>query len=281
MRVQSQAKRVSGTQLQGRKGGDKLVCLTAYTAPVARLRDEACDLLLVGDSLAMTVDGFDSTLPVTLEMMIAHGAAVVRATSHALITVDLPFGSYQASPGQAFRAAAQVMAETGCAAVKLEGGEEMAETVAFLVRRGIPVLGHVGLTPQAGNAPGGSRCRGPPAAGHAKIRRDGIAIAEAGAFSLVIEGVAESLARELTEAVAVPTIGIGGSPSPDGQILVIENLLGLFAEFTPKFVKRYRELGDEIRAAACEYAEDVRHGRFPAEEHTYPAPRQPKKPAAE
>src|SRR6195256_4199824 len=281
MRVQSQAKRVSGTQLQGRKGGDKLVCLTAYTAPVARLRDEACDLLLVGDSLAMTVYGFDSTLPVTLGMMIAHGAAVVRSTSHALITVDLPFGSYQASPEQAFRSAARVMAETGCAAIKLEGGEEMAETVAFLTRRGIPVMGHVGLTPQAVNALGGYRSRGHRAAERDKIMRDGIAIAEAGAFSLVIEGVAESLARELTEAVAVPTIGIGGSPSPDGQILVIENLLGLFAEFTPKFVKRYRELGDEIRAAACEYAEDVRHGRFPAEEHTYPAPRQPKKPAAE
>src|ERR1700704_6234198 len=160
MRVQSQAKRVSGTQLQGRKGGDKLVCLTAYTAPVARLRDEACDLLLVGDSLAMTVYGFDSTLPVTLGMMIAHGAAVVRSTSHALITVDLPFGSYQESPQQAFRAAARVLAETGCAAVKLEGGEEMAETVAFLVRRGIPVMGHVGLTPQAVNALGGYRSRG-------------------------------------------------------------------------------------------------------------------------
>ena len=233
MSVQSQAKRVPATQLRGRKGGEKIVCLTAYTAPVARLLDDACDLLLVGDSLAMTVYGFDSTLPVTLDMMIAHGAAVVRATCHALITVDLPFGSYQASPEQAFRAAARVLAETGCAAVKLEGGEEMAETVAFLTRRGIPVMGHVGLTPQAVNALGGYRSRGHAERERDKILRDGKAIAEAGAFSLVIEGVAESLARELTETVPVPTIGIGGSPACDGQILVIDDLLGLFTEFNP------------------------------------------------
>ena len=281
MSVQARPKRLSVTQIQSRKGGDKIVCLTAYTAPVARLLDAEVDLLLVGDSLAMTVYGFDSTLPVTLGMMIAHGAAVVRSTQHALITVDLPFGSYQASPEQAFRAAARVMAETGCAAVKLEGGEEMAETVAFLVRRGVPVMGHVGLTPQAINALGGYRSRGHRAAERDKIMHDGIAIAEAGAFSLVIEGVAETLARELTEAVAVPTIGIGGSPSCDGQILVIDDLLGLFTEFTPKFVKRYRELGEEIRAAAHEYAADVRRGHFPAEEHTYPGPRRAKPAAAE
>lgn len=276
MSVQTRAKRVSVTQLQARKGGDKIVCLTAYTAPVARLVDEACDLLLVGDSLAMTVYGFDSTLPVTLDMMIAHGAAVVRATSHALITVDLPFGSYQASPEQAFHAAARVLAETGCAAVKLEGGEEMAATVAFLTKRGIPVMGHVGLTPQAVNALGGYRSRGHADKERDKILRDGQAIAEAGAFSLVVEGVAEALARELTEAVPAPTIGIGGSPSCDGQILVTDDMLGLFAEFTPKFVKRYRELGADIRAAAAEYADDVRAGRFPSAEHTYAAPRRAK-----
>jgi len=273
MSVQIRPRRLSATQLQGRKGGDKIVCLTAYTAPVARLVDEACDLILVGDSLAMTIYGFDSTLPVTLDMMIAHGAAVVRATGHALVTVDLPFGSYQESPVQAFRAAARVLAETGCTAVKLEGGEEMAETVAFLVRRGIPVMGHVGLTPQAVNALGGYRSRGHAAAERDKILRDGTAIAEAGAFSLVIEGVVESLARELTETVPIPTIGIGGSPSCDGQILVIDDMLGLFAEFTPRFVKRYRELGAEIAAAARDYADDVRAGRFPAAEHTYPGPR--------
>ena len=273
MSVQGRPRRVSATQIQARKGGDKIVCLTAYTAPVARIVDAACDLLLVGDSLAMTVYGFDSTLPVTLDMMIAHGAAVVRATTHALITVDLPFGSYQASPEQAFHAAARVMAETGCAAVKLEGGEEMAETVAFLARRGVPVMGHVGLTPQAVNALGGYRSRGHAQNERDKILRDGAAIAEAGAFSLVIEGVAEPLARELTAAVAVPTIGIGGSPACDGQILVIDDMLGLFAEFTPKFVKRYRNLAEEIGAAAQEYADDVRAGRFPAPEHTYQPPR--------
>jgi 3-methyl-2-oxobutanoate hydroxymethyltransferase len=205
-------------------------------------------------------------------MMIAHGAAVVRATNHAAIVVDLPFGSYQASPADAFRAAARVMAETGCGAVKLEGGEEMAETVAFLVKRGIPVMGHVGLTPQAVNQLGGYRSRGHEAGERRKILADGVAIADAGAFSLVIEGVNEGLARELTGAVAVPTIGIGASPACDGQILVTDDMLGLFAEFTPKFVKRYDNLGDRIKAAASAYAGEVRQGRFPAPEHTYAAP---------
>jgi 3-methyl-2-oxobutanoate hydroxymethyltransferase len=276
MSAQTSAKRVSAPQIQRRKGGDKLVCLTAYTASVARHLDEEVDLLLVGDSLAMVVYGFDSTLPIGLDPMIAHGAAVVRSTRHAHIVVDLPFGSYQESPEQAFRSAARVMAETGCGSVKLEGGEAMAATVAFLTWRGVPVMGHVGLTPQAVNALGGYRSRGHDPAERDKIMRDGIAIAEAGAYSLVVEGVAESLARELTEIVAIPTIGIGGSPACDGQILVIDDMLGLFAEFTPRFVKRYRNLGDEIRAAAHEYAEDVRQGRFPAAENTYPGPKRAK-----
>ncbi len=276
MSAQTSAKRVSAPQIQRRKGGDKLVCLTAYTASVARHLDEEVDLLLVGDSLAMVVYGFDSTLPIGLEPMIAHGAAVARSTRHAHIVVDLPFGSYQESPEQAFRSAARVMAETGCDSVKLEGGEAMAATVAFLTRRGVPVMGHVGLTPQAVNALGGYRSRGHDPAERDKIMRDGIAIADAGAYSLVVEGVAESLARELTETVAIPTIGIGGSPACDGQILVIDDMLGLFAEFTPRFVKRYRNLGDEIRAAAHEYAEDVRQGRFPAAENTYPGPKRAK-----
>lgn len=270
MSAQAQTRRLTATQIRARKGGDKLVCLTAYTAPVARLIDAECDVLLVGDSLAMVIYGFDSTLPVTLDMMIAHGAAVVRATGHALVVVDLPFGTYQESPEQAFRAAARVMAETGCGAVKLEGGEEMAETVAFLSRRGIPVMGHVGLTPQAVNTLGGYRSRGHKATERSKIVEDAVAVADAGAFALVVEGVAESLGRELTERVGVPTIGIGASPSCDGQILVTDDMLGLFAEFTPKFVKRYCELGAEIRAAARDYAEEVRAGRFPAPEHTYP-----------
>ena len=281
MSVQTRPQRLSVSQIKRRKGGDKLVCLTAYTAPVARLLDPEVDLLLVGDSLAMVVYGFDSTLPVTLDMMIAHGSAVVRATSHAAIVVDLPFGSYQASPEDAFRAAARVMAETGCLAVKLEGGEEMAETVAFLTRRGVPVMGHVGLTPQSVNELGGYRSRGHDDQERRKILADGLAITEAGAFSLVVEGVNEGLARELTERVAIPTIGIGASASCDGQILVTDDMLGVFAEFTPKFVKRYRTLGAEIAAAAREYADDVRRERFPAAEHTYAAPRRrPKTTAA-
>jgi len=272
MSVETRPQRLSITRIASRKGGDKLVCLTAYTASVAQLLDEEVDLLLVGDSLAMVIYGFDSTLPVTLDMMVAHGAAVVRATHHAMIVVDLPFGSYQASPEDAFRAAARVMAETGCNAVKLEGGEEMAETVAFLVKRGIPVMGHVGLTPQAVNQLGGYRSRGHAEEEHRKIFADCGAIAEAGAFSIVLEGVNEGLARELTAEIAVPTIGIGASPACDGQILVTDDMLGVFAEFTPKFVKRYRRLGDDIRTAAREYAEDVRAGRFPAPEHTYPTP---------
>src|SRR5579864_6418408 len=280
MSVEIRPQRLSVAGIRRRKGGDKLVCLTAYTAPVARLLDEAVDLLLVGDSLAMVVYGFESTLPVTLDMMIAHGAAVVRATRHAAIVVDLPFGSYQASPADAFRAAARVMAETGCLAVKLEGGEEMAQTVAFLASRGVPVMGHVGLTPQSVNQLGGYRSRGHEAGERRKILADAVAIADAGAFALVVEGVNEGVARELTGAVAVPTIGIGASPSCDGQILVTDDMLGLFAEFTPKFVKRYRNLGGEVRQAAHDYAEDVRHGRFPVPEHTYAAPARRAKTAA-
>ncbi len=272
MSVEIRPKRLSVAQIRRRKGGDKLVCLTAYTAPIARLLDEAVDVLLVGDSVAMVVYGFDSTLPVTLDMMIAHGAAAVRATSHAAIIVDLPFGSYQASPADAFRAAARVMAETGCLAVKLEGGEEMAETVAFLTCRGVPVMGHVGLTPQSVNQLGGYRSRGHEAGERRKILADATAIADAGAFALVVEGTNEGVARELTGAVAIPTIGIGASPACDGQILVTDDMLGLFAEFTPKFVKRYRNLGEDIRQAVRDYADDVRTGRFPAPEHTYAAP---------
>jgi 3-methyl-2-oxobutanoate hydroxymethyltransferase len=269
MSVETRAKRLSVTQFRARKSKDKLVCLTAYTAPVAGLLDDEVDLLLVGDSLAMVIYGFESTLPVTLDMMIAHGAAVVRATQHALIVVDLPFGAYQEAPEQAFRAAARVMAETGCGAVKLEGGEEMAETVAFLTRRGIPVMGHVGLTPQAVNTLGGYRSRGHAEAEKAKIVADGVSIAEAGAFALVLEGIAEDIGRELTERVAVPTIGIGASAACDGQILVTDDMLGVFSDFTPKFVKRYRSLAEEIRGGAREYADEVRRGVFPAAEHTY------------
>ncbi len=251
------------------KGGAPIVGLTAYTAPVARLLDPEVDFLLVGDSLGMVVYGFDSTLPVTLEMMIAHGAAVVRASSQAMIVVDLPFGSYQESPEQAFRAAARIMAETGCAAVKLEGGAEMADTVRFLAERGVPVMGHVGLMPQSMNAAGGFKVQGRDRRQAERVSADAAAIAEAGAFAIVIEGTVEPVARAITEAVPVPTIGIGASPACDGQILVIDDVLGLFAQFKPRFVKRYAELAPLITAAAAEYAADVRARRFPGPEHCF------------
>lgn len=247
--------------------------LTAYTAPIARLLDPHVDALLVGDSLGMVVYGLTSTLAVTTEMMIAHGRAVVSATSHAAIVVDLPFGSYQGSPSEAFATAARVMAETGCDAVKLEGGEEMAETVAFLVRRGVPVVGHVGLTPQSVNTLGGYRARGRSDADAERISRDAAAIAEAGAFSIVIEGTVDPVARRITEAIAVPTIGIGASSACDGQVLVIDDVLGLAGDFKPKFVRRYVDLGPMIAEAAASYAADVKSHRFPGPENLYGVPK--------
>jgi 3-methyl-2-oxobutanoate hydroxymethyltransferase len=270
-------RRQTATAIRARKGGEPIVCLTAYTAPMAHWLDPHVDLLMVGDSLGMVLYGFDSTLPVTLDMMIAHGGAVVRGSERAFVVVDMPFGSYQESPAQAFRSAARVMAEAGCGGIKLEGGIEMAETVAFLVARGIPVMGHVGLTPQSVNSLGGYRSRGHDEAEAARILADAKAISEAGAFSLVVEGTVEPLARRITEAVAIPTIGIGASPACDGQVLVSDDLLGLFAEFTPKFVKRYAQLGDAVGNAAASYAADVRARKFPAAEHCF----QPRKARAE
>lgn len=261
--------RVSVPSLRARKGGDPIVCLTAYTAPVAHLLDPHVDLLLVGDSLGMVIYGFDSTLPVTLDMMIAHGAAVVRGSETACVVVDLPFGCYQESPQAAFRASARVMAETGAQAVKLEGGLEMAETVAFLTARGIPVMGHVGLTPQSVNTLGGYKAVGRDAEAAERIAADARAIAEAGAFSLVIEGTIEPLARRITGEVAIPTIGIGGSPACDGQVLVTDDMLGLFGAFQPKFVKRYAELGATVGEAAERYAIEVRSRSFPGPEHCF------------
>lgn len=252
-----------------RKGAEPLVCLTAYTTPMARLLDPACDLLLVGDSLGMVIYGLPSTVGVTLEMMIAHGAAVMRGASTALVVIDLPFGSYQESPAQAFRNAARVMAETGAAAVKLEGGAVMAETIAFLTARGVPVLAHVGLQPQSVNAYGGYGARGRAEAEAEGILADARAVAEAGAFAVVVEGVVEPLARQITAAVPIPTIGIGASAACDGQILVSEDAFGLFADFVPRFVKRYADLAGIVSAAAGAYAEEVRARRFPGPEHTY------------
>ena len=225
------------------KGGTPSVWLTCYTASTAQWLDAHVDVMLVGDSLGMVLYGFPSTLAVTLDMMIQHGAAVMRGSKTALVVVDLPFGTYQGSPTQAFESAARIMKETGCGAVKLEGGAEMAETVRFLVDRGIPVCGHVGLMPQSLNADGGFRARGKTELDAEKIERDARAISEAGAFAIVIEGTVEPVARAITEAIPTPTIGIGASPACDGQVLVIDDLLGVFADFTPRFVKRYAELG--------------------------------------
>jgi 3-methyl-2-oxobutanoate hydroxymethyltransferase len=253
--------------LQGRKGGTPIVCLTAYTAPMARLLDAHADLLLVGDSLGMAVYGLETTLDVSVEMMINHGRAVARTADRACVAVDLPFASYQESPEQAFRTAASVLARTAAAAVKLEGGQEMADTVRFLVARGVPVIGHVGLTPQAVNQLGGFRIQGRDDAAAERIRADATAIARAGAFALVVEGVVEPLAREITRAVKIPTIGIGASADCDGQVLVSEDMLGLFGEQTPRFVKHYARLDRTIDAAVRQYAEEVRDRSFPAAEH--------------
>ena len=262
-------RRTTVPDIRARKGGEPIACLTAYTAPVAKLLDPHLDLLLVGDSLAMVVYGMDSTVGVTVDMMIAHGKAVVRASQQALVVVDLPFGSYQESPQQAFRTAAKVMAETGCQAIKIEGGREMAETVRFLTERGVPVLAHVGLMPQSVNTAGGFKARGRDDAEAQRIIADAEAIAEAGAFAIVVEGTLEPVARELTRRVDVPTIGIGASPSCDGQILVTDDLVGMFTDFKPKFVKRYANLGDELQKAAAAFADDVRNRRFPEPEQCF------------
>jgi 3-methyl-2-oxobutanoate hydroxymethyltransferase len=268
--VPSPLKRLTVPKLQGMKGGEPIVMLTAYTARMAQLLDPHCDLLLVGDSLGQVIYGLPSTVPVTLEMMCAHGAAVVRGSWHAVVAIDMPFGSYEASPQQAFASASRVLKETGAAAVKLEGGEAMAETVAFLTARGIPVIGHVGLTPQAVNALGGYAARGKGKAEEAKILGDAVAVAEAGCFALVIEGVMEPIAQMITRTVKCPTIGIGASVACDGQVLVTEDMLGLF-ERTPRFVKRYDDLAARIGAAAETYAGEVRSRAFPTEDQVYRA----------
>jgi len=245
-----------------------VVMLTAYTARQAQLLDEHCDLLLVGDSLGQVIYGLPSSLPVTLDMMAAHGAAVVRGSWHAAVIVDMPFGSYEASPQQAFESAARLMKDTGCAGVKLEGGVAMAETVAFLSARGIPVMGHIGLTPQAVNVLGGYGARGRSEAEAAKIVADAQALAEAGAFAMVLEGVVEPLAVAVTHAVPCPVIGIGGSAQCDGQVLVTEDMLGLF-ERVPRFVKRYADMATMVSEAAASYAAEVRERSFPTLAQTY------------
>ena len=247
---------------------EPLVMLTAYTVRIAQILDPHCDILLVGDSLGQVIYGLPSTLAVTLDMMCAHGAAVVRGSYHSVVIVDMPFGSYEGSPQQAFASASRVMAETGCAGVKLEGGVAMADTIAFLSARGIPVMGHVGLTPQAVNQLGGYGARGRSQAEYARILDDAKAVSQAGAFAIVLEGVIDTLADTVTASVDVPVIGIGASARCDGQVLVTEDMLGLF-ERTPRFVKRYAAMADFIDEAASAYATDVRTRAFPTDEQIY------------
>lgn len=269
MSAQDDIKRLTAPDIRARKGGQPIVCLTSYHAHTARLLDRHCDLILVGDSLGMVMHGLETTVPVTLDMMILQGLAVMRGSKRALVVVDLPFGSYEASKEQAFMSAARVMKETGCGAIKLEGGRRMADTIAFLVERGVPVMGHIGLTPQSINTIGSFRAQGREEAHWGPIEDDARAVSEAGAFSAVIEAVAEPLARRITANIAIPTVGIGGSVACDGQILVLEDMLGLSPR-VPKFVRRYGDLGPAIESAVAAYAADVRSRAFPSPEHVYP-----------
>lgn len=263
------AKPITVPAIRARKGKTPIVCLTAYDFPTTEEIDDLVDLILVGDSLGMVVHGLPNTQRVTMEMMILHGQAVMRAARHAVVVVDMPFGTVEESPEVAFRNAARMMRETGCTAIKLEGGTEMAPTVKFLTERGIPVLGHVGLMPQKAAMLGGFRTQGRKSGIAEKVTRDAQAISDAGAFAIVIEGTIEPLAREITETIPTPTIGIGASAACDGQILVINDLLGRASDYAPKFVKRYAEHGESAREAAAAYAGDVRNRRFPGPEHVF------------
>ena len=268
MSAQQEIKRLTAPDIRARKGGDPIVSLTSYHAHTARLVDAHCDVILVGDSLGMVMHGFETTVPVTLDMMILQGHAVMRGSRRALVVVDMPFGTYEASKEVAFASAARVMKETGCGAIKLEGGVRMAETIRFLVERGIPVMGHIGLTPQAINVIGAFRAQGREESDWGPFEEDARAVADAGAFALVIEAVAEPLARRITRNVEIPTIGIGASAACDGQILVLEDMLGLSPR-VPKFVRRYGDLGPGIEKAIAAYAADVRARTFPGPEHVY------------
>ena len=265
---QASTPRLAAPDITARKGKTPIVCLTAYTTPQAEILDEHCDLLLVGDSVGMVVHGLPNTVGVTLEMMVLHGQAVMRGSRRAMVVVDMPFGSYEGSPEVAFANAARLMKETGAQAVKVESGPHIADTIAYLVARGVPVMGHVGLRPQSVLVDGGFRAKGRTSAERKQVLDEAKATAAAGAFSVVVEGVAESLAAEITATIGVPTIGIGGSAACDGQILVTDDMLGLF-DWTPKFVRRYADLRAEIGRAVAAYAEDVRARRFPAAAETY------------
>ncbi len=268
MSVQAPVRRITAPEIATRKGGEAIVSLTAYHAHTAAIADPYVDFLLVGDSLGMVMHGMENTLGVPLDLMIMHGRAVVRGASRALIVVDMPFGSYEESPSQAFRNAARVMKETGCGAIKLEGGARMAETINYLSERGIPVMAHIGLTPQSINVLGGFKTQGRTKDTWALIEADAKAVADAGAFSVVLEALAEPLAARVTKQIEIPTIGIGASSACDGQILVMEDMLGLSSR-VPKFVKEFGAVGSAIESAIKSYAEEVKSREFPGPEHTY------------
>jgi 3-methyl-2-oxobutanoate hydroxymethyltransferase len=277
MSVHSEAKRLTAPDIRARKGGERLIMLTAYHALSARMADPHCDILLVGDSLGNVLYGFDTTLQVTLDMMILHGRAVVAASRYALVVVDMPFQSYEESKEQAFASASRIMRETGCGAVKIEGGVPFAETIAFLVARGIPVMGHIGLTPQSIHTIGSFRAQGKDEAARLSssnqpgpIESDAAAVSAAGAFAMVMEAIVEPLARHITLNTPIPTLGIGASPACDGQVLVLEDMLGM-TERSPRFVRRFGDLAAQIDASIAAYASAVTDGSFPAREHLYGA----------
>ncbi len=268
MSATSPVRAVLPPDIRGRKGQIPLVVLTAYTTPGARLVDAHCDIALVGDSVGMVLHGMPSTLGVTMEMMILHGRSVVKGLSRAMPVIDMPFGSYEESPQQAYRNAARLMSETGAPAVKLEGGVHMAETIAFLTKRGVPVMAHIGLTPQSVNTLGGYKVVGRDGEADS-VMEDALAVEAAGAFSVVLEKVPMGLSARITQRLAIPTIGIGAGVHCDGQVLVVDDMLGLFTDFKPKFVKRYAELGTLADQAIAEYAAEVRSRAFPADEHSF------------
>lgn len=278
MSKQTEIRRKTVRDIAAAKGGTPLVCLTAYDAPMAKALDPHCDMLLVGDSVGMVVHGLPSTVGVTMEMMILHGQAVMRGSEEAMVVVDMPFGSYETSEDQAFLNAARLMKETGCQAVKIESGAYAATQIAHLVERGVPVMGHVGLRPQAINVDGGFRAKGRNDSERDLVLREAHAADRAGAFAIVVEGVAEDLADEITREVSCPTIGIGASAACDGQILVTHDMLGAF-DWAPKFVRRYADVRGIIGEAAEAYARDVRARDFPGKAETYSlrkaAPKQP------
>jgi 3-methyl-2-oxobutanoate hydroxymethyltransferase len=260
--------KITVPEIISRKNKQKISVLTAYTHPIAKILDGEVDMILVGDSLGMVLYGMDSTLTVTLDMMIEHGKAVTRAAKKSLVVVDMPFGSYQENPAQAFRNAARIISETNCQAVKLEGGVEMAETIRFLVDRGIPVVGHIGLEPQSFNVYGGYRIQGKDKNSEDSLIQDAKALEKAGCFAIVLEGIKKTAADKITKAIKIPTIGIGASVQCDGQVLVTDDMLGLF-EQSPKFVKHYADIKKIILKAVKSYTTEVSSKKFPGEENCY------------